>query len=201
MNIQIGEEIYKKKLCLFEYIDKCINKNCKDAHIDESYYELSENTIKLKEINYEKFLEIESKKKELKEISEYISDWSSLEDDIAKKVEEMDHLQKKIPLLEKDFLNEDKNEDMVDVPNINIKVNGIDIEDNENILNIFMDEKNSKNFENEIERLIKNIKCNIIKENINEYFKIKSILHLNKILFRIKLFNINYSDILNKNYS
>lgn len=179
------------ELCYnYEYNGKC-NDKCKYIHFDRSKCEISE---------------------ELKRLDEYIKDWSLLEDELSKKVFEINSIQEDIIFLENkylnesngNFVNEETEETKIDekltennfknIP-INIMVNKINVEDVESIF-INKKERNVDVFENEMEELIDNIKYHIKNSNINVNLKIKFIQDLNKIISRIKLFKMNYNEFI-----
>lgn len=149
-------------------------------------------------------IKIEVKKKYLDKLVEDSKDWSLTDEQYDKKILDINTLKEEILILENKMLNLDND---IHQPNVDIKINGINIEDISfkdifNINKIDFKEKDKK-----IIDTIKNMKENIeiynkkIKESINHtindnYFKFTLISNLNKIEAMIKLFEKNYNDVL-----
>lgn len=184
---------HKKNMRICEFFKNgyCINKdNCKFKHINEDEIDNIKENIKITEIdksivvnNNEEFPEIKENIKTNDEILEYKSLTGSNENN--------DNINKK----QKHNLSS----------NIEVFVNGVEYDDEKNMLNI-------NEGINEIEDLINKLQndflkfTNKIKKDIDEKFindkyiyGINMKLELNKIISDIDLFKNNYQDLKNNN--
>lgn len=200
------------ELCYnYEYNGKC-NDKCKYIHFDRSKCEISEELKKLEKYNYKIFCGIINKKEELRRLDEEIKEWALLEDELSEKVNKIYNIQNEIIFLENEhnkYLNEideieiynnnevnNKNNNLNNIP-VELSVNGTNIENIENIFDIIKNKKDEDIdiIENKMEELIDNVKYNIRNSNIDFHLKIKFIIDLNKILYKIRLFKMNWIDL------
>lgn len=191
LTLNLNNKLKVKEINLDSKLSKLLP--CEDICNIQSQKPLEDENIK-----------IEVKKKYLDKLVEDSKDWSLTDEQYDKKMLDINTLKEEILILENKMLNLDND---IHQPNVDIKINGINIEDISfkdifNINKIDFKEKDKK-----IIDTIKNMKENIeiynkkIKESINHtindnYFKFTLISNLNKIEAMIKLFEKNYNDVL-----
>lgn len=150
--------------------------------------------------------EIENKEKYINKLIQDSNDWTLTDEEYNEIINKTNVIKKEIKGLENELLNSNNTDNDIQ-PNVNIKINGINIED-VNLNDIFnINNYVLKKEEQKIVDIIKNMKEDIkiynkkikeyIKYTINDdYFKFILINNLNKIEIMMNLFEDNYKDIL-----